>query len=94
MTFVGVVKQAKPEHGSARIGACSGGMHTNARSEGSCHPAWAALWVLLCMHIRRYGFIDCKETHALYGRDIFVHKDIVGHDVFRALRKGEVVQSS
>jgi len=54
MTFVGVVKQAKPEHG--------------------------------------YGFIDCKETHALYGRDIFVHKDIVGHDVFRALRKGEVVQ--
>ena len=61
----------------------------------SSHLAFAVLLLGIAqsLYLRRYGFIDCKETHALYGRDIFVHKDIVGHDVFRALRKGEVVQS-
>ena len=23
-----------------------------------------------------YGFIDCKETHAVYSRDVFLHKSL------------------
>jgi cold shock CspA family protein len=37
------------------------------------------------------GFIECEETYAKFGRDVFLHKNLIGPQYFAALRKNEVV---
>jgi cold shock CspA family protein len=39
-----------------------------------------------------YGFIDCPPVSAQYGRDVFIHKAMVGIDMYTSLNQGEVVK--
>ena len=42
-------------------------------------------------HLTGFGFIDCADTYAIYQRDVFIHKFLIGIDKLGALRKNEVV---